>query len=635
MCGIAGKVNRTPERPVDPELIRAMTRAIAHRGPDDEGFYVSGRVGLGMRRLSIIDLAGGHQPIANEDGSIRIVFNGEIYNYREIRKTLEAKGHRFATRSDTEVIVHLYEEKGVEALHDLRGMFAFALWDAPRERLFLARDRVGKKPLCYAPIGGGLAFGSEIKALLVDPSIQREVDPEALDLYLSFQFVPAPRTMFQGIFKLPPGHYLLWERGEATVTPYWRPPDGTSDLSMDEAQDRLLALLTEAVDLRLVSDVPIGAFLSGGLDSATVVGLMSRLRSEPVRTFSIGFAEDAYNELPFARQAADAFKTMHREFTVRPNVVEILPQLVRQYDEPFADKSAIPTFYLCREAAKDVKVALSGDGGDEAFAGYSKYAVAERSYLRERLTGWAEDRWGPRLLRALWTGEGGRLAHAARRKLFRALCPVAPSLYYTEFFDGRMKRAILNPEMYARLGRTGLDQLLALWEDARGRSSSALDQMLRIDFAWYLPGDLLVKMDLASMAHGLEVRSPLLDHRLLEFAFSLPPCYKVAGSETKLLLKRAAARFVPEDIVARRKMGFGLPLKEWFRGELRDVVRGVLLRPGAAANRWFHRPGVERLVDAHLSGRENHAFRLWALIVFHLWHQRFIEGEERLQGLGS
>ncbi len=635
MCGIAGKVNRASDRSVDPELIRAMTRAIAHRGPDDEGFYVSGRIGLGMRRLSIIDLAGGHQPIANEDGSIWIVFNGEIYNYREIRKTLEAKGHRFATQSDTEVIVHLYEEKGVEALHDLRGMFAFALWDAPRERLFLARDRVGKKPLCYAPIDGGLAFGSEIKALLVDPAIHREVDPEALDLYLSFQFVPAPRTMFQGIFKLPPGHYLLWEGREATVTPYWRPPDGTSDLSLDEAQDRLLALLTEAVDLRLVSDVPIGAFLSGGLDSATVVGLMSRLRSEPVRTFSIGFAEDAYNELPFARRAADAFKTMHREFIVRPNVVEILPQLVRQYDEPFADKSAIPTFYLCREAAKEVKVALSGDGGDEAFAGYSKYAAAERSYLRERLTGWAADRWGPQLLRALWTGEGGRLAHAARRKLFRALCPAAPSLYYTEFFDGCGKRGILSRDTVSRVGRAGLDQLLALWEGARGRSSSALDQMLRIDFAWYLPGDLLVKMDLASMAHGLEVRSPFLDHRLLEFAFSLPPCYKVAGSETKLLLKRAAARFVPEDIVARRKMGFGLPLKEWFRGELRDVVRGVLLRPDAAANRWFHRPGVERLVDAHLSGRENHAFRLWALIVFHLWHQRFIEGEERLQGLGS
>lgn len=617
-----------------PDLIRAMTRAIVHRGPDDEGFYFSENVGLGMRRLSIIDLAGGHQPVSNEDQTIWVVFNGEIYNFQEIRSRLEKKGHRFATKSDTEVIVHLYEEKGVEALQELGGMFAFALWDVPRKRLFLARDRVGKKPLCYASVEGGLLFGSEIKSLLVDPSIRREVDLEGLDLYLSFQFIPSPRTLFRGIFKLPPGHYLIWERGEVTVAPYWQISCEKTDLSLEDAQRRLLDILIESVRLRLVSDVPIGAFLSGGVDSATIVGLMSRLLAEPVKTFSIGFKEDAYNELPFARQAAEVFKTDHHEYFIRPDVMEILPKLVWHYDEPFADKSAIPTFYLCREAAQEVKVALSGDGGDEAFGGYSKYAAAERSYLSGKISDWFEERWGMRLLQALWKGEGSRLGHMARRKLFRTFLPAASSLYYTEFFDGFMKRDLLKKDIQKQLRHEGLNQLLFLWEDARKRSTSILDQMLRIDLAWYLPGDLLVKMDIASMAYGLEVRSPFLDHKLLEFAFSLPLCYKVSGGEHKLLLKRVAASFVPGGLLARKKMGFGLPLKEWLRRDLQGLVRGVLLGSNSSTERFFNRAAVERLIIGHLSGKENHTFRLWALILFNLWHQRFIEGEENLKEIG-
>jgi asparagine synthase (glutamine-hydrolysing) len=628
MCGIVGKVSAVAARPVVPEVIKAMAATIAHRGPDDEGFFFEPTVGLGMRRLSVIDVAGGHQPIANEDETVWVVCNGEIYNFHELRERLTARGHRFKTKSDVEVIVHLYEDRGAEALADLRGMFALAIWDVPRQRLFLARDRVGKKPLCYAHTPNGLVFGSEIKALLKDPEIIREVDVDGLDLYLSFQFVPAPRTMFRGISKLPPGHYLVWERGAVTVHCYWRIPEGTCTLSSGEAEERFLELLTESVRLRLVSDVPIGAFLSGGLDSAVVVGLMSKLLAEPVRTFTIGFEEAAYNELPLARVAADGFKTSHREYVVRPNVIELLPKLVWHYDEPLADKSAIPTYYLCREAARDVKVVLSGDGGDELLAGYPKYRAAAQSYAHGKFSQFLERRWGSQTLRSLWGGNDSALRHQIRRKFFRTLFPASGSVYYSEFFDGQMKRRLLNPSVRARISDHGIRQVTEVWENARRVSPSVLDAMLRVDAAWYLPGDLLPKMDIASMAHGLEVRSPFLDHTLVEFAFSLPSSYKVAGGETKRLLKRAAGSFVAHAILTRGKMGFSLPLKEWFRNELKDLVYRVLLESGSAIDAYFDRGTIERLIRGHVSGRENHAFRLWALMLFVLWHHRFIEARE-------
>lgn len=625
MCGICGRLN-TDGRPVEEGLLKQMTAVLAHRGPDGEGIYINGAIGLGHRRLAIIDLSpAGRQPLPNEDKSIWVVLNGEIYNFAELRDDLEARGHVFASRTDTEVIVHLYEERGVECLPALRGMFAFALWDQARQRLLLARDRVGKKPLVYALQPGRLLFASEAKAIIQDPTFPREVDLEALHHYLTYQYVPSPWTMFRGIRKLPPAHYLLWEGGRVTVRPYWTLRyDAKRDLSEAAAADRFRELLEEATRLRLVSDVPLGAFLSGGIDSSAVVAAMCRLTGRAVKTFSIGFAERAYDELAYARIVARRFGTDHHEYVVRPDAVEVMPRLVWHYSEPFADSSAIPSYYLARLARQHVTVALNGDGGDESFGGYPRYgqlALVERAVaalkpipapVRAALAAAARIAPGRPVRRMAW--------------LLRSVAETTAERYarWMVMFPDDLKDSLYTPEMRAALaGHPSIRLLAEGW--GRGGGTGLLDKTLAADVAMYLPDALLVKMDIATMAHGLEVRSPLLDHRLMEFAAALPPEYKRRGTETKVLMRKALADVLPREILTRPKMGFGVPLGEWFRADLRGLAEELLLESRTTQRGYFDSRALRTLLDQHFAGRHNHGYRLWALLMLELWHRMFID----------
>jgi asparagine synthase (glutamine-hydrolysing) len=624
MCGICGVVHKDGA-PVDAPALERMAAALAHRGPDDSGIEALGAVGLGHRRLSIIDLSpDGHQPMGNEDGSVRIVFNGEIYNFRELRAGLEQRGHRFRSRSDTEVILHLYEELGTDCLSRLRGMFAFAIWDEPRRRLFLARDRVGKKPLYYADTASRFLFGSEIKAILVAGGVERQPDRQALYHYLTYQYVPSPWTAFEGIRCLPPAHYLLLENGEARIERYWRlayqPKLKAPEAALEE---ELRARLREAVRLRLVSDVPLGAFLSGGVDSSAVVALMARESAEPVRTFSIGFREEEFDELAFARLVAERCGTQHTEWIVEPHALEILPRLVWHFDQPFADPSAIPTWYVAKLAREHVTVVLNGDGGDEDFAGYGRYAANDLTVRRERtlpLRAW-------RRARALAAGLRRALRRGALPRRLAELRPVSVEMenalricHFTE----EEKSALCTPEFVRSAG--GVDSFALLFA-AYGAAGDAefLDRALAADVGMYLPDDLLVKVDVASMASSLEARSPFLDHEFMEFAARLPVACKLREGETKRILKRALRGLVPDAVLERRKMGFGVPLARWFRGELRDFVRDALLGSEARGRGYFREDAVRTLLEEHLEGRADRSNHLWNLAMLELWHRIFID----------
>jgi asparagine synthase (glutamine-hydrolysing) len=634
MCGIAGIVDLRC-RDVERADLAGLCAHLVHRGPDDVGYHYGPGVGLGQRRLSIIDLASGHQPMANENGTLWLTFNGEIYNFQVLRAALEAAGHRFATQSDSEVILHAYEEYGAGCLERFRGMFALALWDAPRRTLFLARDRVGKKPLFYTQADGQFVFASEIQALVAHPGVRREIDPAAIDDFLTFGYVHAPATGFRGISKLPPAHSLTLTLGDVggppalRVEPYWTLRFVPKlELTEGEAAEGLLDVLTEAVRLRLIADVPLGALLSGGVDSSLIVALMSRLiGGRPVKTFSIGFEEQAFNELPYARMVSQRYGTDHEELIVRPQAADILPTLVRHYGEPYADSSAVPSYYVSRLTRQHVTVALNGDGGDESFAGYERYIATGLAEHYRRLplplrAGVIEP------LAALIPSSLPRSNRIGRAKRFlhvAALPAARRYLRWVTYFTPERKQDLYTPEFRELLaGHDGDAWLFRLFESAGSDGADALDAALGTDVRSYLPYDLLVKMDIATMANSLEARSPLLDHRVMEFAARLPSRYKVRGTTTKYLLKKVARELLPSAILDRRKMGFAVPLNQWMRGDLLPLLNDVLLSPRALDRGYFRPDAVRRLVREHVERRQDHADRLWALLWLELWQREFL-----------
>lgn len=685
MCGIAGVAWTSQSPPLEFNILQRMTTALAHRGPDDAGYYHSivapagvGRTilsvvpernggnpsiasqsgspppntppgsgpgaALGHRRLSIIDLAGGHQPLSNEDGQIWIAFNGEIYNYRELQAGLEQRSHRFKTSSDTETIVHLYEEYGSACVEHLRGMFAFAIWDGSRRLLFLARDRLGKKPLVYRQEAGRLLFASEMKALLQVPGVPRELDPRALDEYLTYQYVPHPHSILQGFHKLPPAHWAVYRDGKLEVRQYWRPdfaqeyrptepprlttgqPALRPGASRAECRTALRETLTEAVRLRMRSDVPLGAFLSGGVDSTIIAGLMQQLSDRPVQTFSIGFPVKQFDERSFARQAAAHLHTDHHEQVVEPSALKILPQLIWQYDEPFADSSAIPTLYLSQMTRQNVTVALSGDGGDELFAGYQRYQAVKLAALFDRF---------PRPLRRLLTLPLWQRIPASvqqrsrRRQLKRLLSALSESperryLKWISIFDATRRSELYTETFRQRLeGCDSADFLLSAYAACPDRDF--VTRTTCADVLTYLPCDILTKVDIASMTYGLEVRCPFLDQEVVQLAARLPMDFKLRSGRGKRILIETFTDLLPEPIQQRSKMGFGVPLDHWFRDELRPLLQEVLLDPSSLGRGYFRPEAVECLVSEHVSGKWDHSYRLWSLLVLELWQQTYLD----------
>jgi asparagine synthase (glutamine-hydrolysing) len=606
-----------------------MIDAQSHRGPDDWGGWSDDRCALGHRRLSIIDLSeAGRQPMSNARGDVQITFNGEIYNFQQLRRELEGLGHRFRTSTDTEAIIYAYEQWGTGCLARLRGMFAFGIWDQRRRRLFLARDRVGKKPLFYAQFGDRFLFASELQGLLADKEAPRKLNPAAIDAYLSYGYVPAPHTAFKGVYKLPPAHYLTLELKqtgfEKRIERYWSLDyEPKFRIGEDEACEVLREKMTEAVRLRMISDVPLGAFLSGGIDSSVVVGLMARLSGAKVKTFSIGFKEAAYDETAHARRIAERWETDHHEFIVEPDALSILPKLVRHYGEPYADSSAIPTFYVSQMTRRYVTVALNGDGGDESFAGYERYLA---NYLAERMRSIPGAATAARALSLVIPDSIDPKSRARRARRFLAVAsqPMAERYpRWLKMFQDEAKPRLYSPEFSGLLNGHGHGSLKALFDGAI--PPHPIDAAMAVDVASYLPYDLLVKVDITSMANSLEARSPFLDHEVMEFAARLPVDIKFRSGRLKSLLKRAFADLLPTENVNRRKMGFGVPVGQWFRGPLRDLLRDALLSPRSLERGYFREPGVRRLVDEHLERRADNSFQLWNLLMLELWHREFID----------
>jgi asparagine synthase (glutamine-hydrolysing) len=624
MCGIAGQV-RADGAAVERDLIARMCAAQEHRGPDARGMHVAGPVGLGIQRLRIIDLDGGDQPIYNEDGSVAVVLNGEIYNYAELREELLRAGHTLRTEGDTEVIAHLYEEHGLfGCLSRLKGMFCFALWDDCNRRLFLARDRIGKKPLFYSFRGGALSFASEMQALLQDPAVPRDIDLAAIDAYLAYGYVPAPMSAYQAVRKLPPAHMLVYQEGAMTLERYWR-LDYSVKRRVDDArelEEEIRASLRAAVGRRLVGDVPVGAFLSGGIDSSAVVAAMAEQSREPVKTFSIGFADEALDELPRARMVAERFSTDHHELIVEPNAIDLLPKVVHHYGEPFGDHSALPCFYLAELAREHVTVALNGDGGDESFAGYQRYTSNVLAARLERL---------PAPLRGALSNAGTRIGagndpRTWRSRAQRFATRVAGGredryLHQVSVFDAAARDALYDPDFSRAL--SGHDDagevLLGPWREASG--ADLLDQLLEVDATVYLPGDLLTKIDIASMAYSLEARSPLLDHEFMELAASIPPNLKAKGVQRKVSLRNALRGWLPDSILDGRKQGFELPVARWLRTDLAPFMSEVLLDPACADRGWTRPEEVARLIDQHVAGTADHGRKLWSLLALEMWAQ--------------
>ncbi len=670
MCGIAGAAWTADVAPLLPATLERMISAISHRGPDDSGKYFSGEgrgargelenassllpppplplapsgpaAALGFRRLSIIDLSTGHQPLANEDESVWIVFNGEIYNYRELRADLEARGHRFRTNTDTECIVHLYEDLGPECVQRLRGMFAFAIWDDRLKRLLLARDRAGKKPLFYRLDHGQLTFASELKSLLLVPGAPRRLNRRAIDSFLCYQYVPYPDCILEGYHKLPPAHFAVFEDGYLDVVRYWQPPyepdisndksqisnlkSGVANWSAGRWQQELRRTLTEAVRMRMRSDVPLGAFLSGGVDSTIITGLMQEQSDRPVHTFSIGFPIKEFDERTYAREAAKHLGTEHHELVVQPNALEILPKLIWHYDEPFADSSAIPTMYLSEMTRRHVTVALSGDGGDELFAGYTRYLAVKLASRFDRLPTALKRLITAKLWQRLPSGAGHRSLLRRGKRFLAALgeLPEKRYLSWVGIFGESQRRELYRPEFAAELGDFDAgDFLLRAYDECPSRD--LITRTTCADVLTYLPCDILTKVDIASMAYSLECRSPFLDQEVMELAARMPIELKLRGNQGKQILLDTFSDLLPPSIQRRRKMGFGVPLPNWFRGELQPFLRDVLFDSRTLARGFFKPSAVQRLFDEHIQGKTDHAHRLWALLCLELWQRMFLD----------
>ncbi|WP_447968600.1 asparagine synthase (glutamine-hydrolyzing) [Nitrospira sp. M1] len=633
MCGIVGRFNFHSHGPVPADLIKRMAKLLVHRGPDGEGVYTDGSVGFGHRRLSVIDLTqAGHQPMISADERLCLTFNGEIYNFRELRKALEGRGHQFRSQSDTEVVLVAYREYGVKCVEHLRGMFAFAIWDRQARRLMIARDRVGKKPLYYYLDKDGIAFASEPKAFLADPGFKSAPAFDAISHYLTYQYVPSPWSAFQGVHKLPPGHMLIVENGQIRTERYWQLSYAqTFRGSQDDASHELLHKLSEATKCRLISDVPLGAFLSGGIDSSVIVGLMAQLGSSPLKTFSIGFKQEKYNELLFARAVAERFGTDHQEFEVNPEPTKIFPKLIWHYNEPFADSSAIPSMYLAEMTRQHVTVALNGDGGDENLAGYDRYWASLLSHRYDRL---------PAFLRKSIERAASYLPEAkesktltSRVKRFASGLGHSPYQRYLSWimhFDQPLKTELCTKEFVEASGsQQSTDLLVDVFEQSQAQD--LLNKTLDVDVQTYLPNDLLVKVDVATMAHGLEARSPFLDHEVMEFCASLPAAMKLHGSVKKFVLKKAVNDLLPPDILNRPKMGFGVPIDHWLRHELREMAYDILLSPRATQRGYFNRAVVERLLHEHVNRERAWHYQIWNLLMLELWFRMFIDGEWTMQ----
>ena len=615
MCGICGMMALDSTQRVDSALVRTMAHRMIHRGPDSEGYYSDNTVALGFRRLSIIDLETGDQPQPNEDKSIVVVFNGEIYNFLELRSLLETKGHCFRTRSDTEVIVHAYEEYGSECLTRLRGMFAFALWDSRRQTLFLARDRLGKKPLFYCSHGKAFYFASEMKALAAVPSIGRDLDFRALDQYLTYQYIPPPRTILASIRKMSPASFMTVGRDgkEPVEKSYWSlgyQPKSTA--SMDDAALEIRSIVSDAVKLRMVSDVPLGALLSGGIDSSITVALMSQWADRPVRTFTIGFEESGFDEMPFARELARRFGTDHHELMVTPDAVEAMPKVAYHLDEPMADPSAVPTYYVAAMAAKDVKVVLTGDGGDESFGGYRIYASVLRWMRLSRVLGFTKPFLKP--IKNILPSKLRTFTEISRYSL-------AEHFLRQESISSRSRRtALYSPDMLGHLDSMDETERY-LCDQFENDGLGDLDQMMRADIHGYLPGDLLVKMDRMSMAHSLEARSPFLDQEVVEAAARLPERFKRDGGQGKVILRRAFADLLPPDVWTRPKQGFAVPVSSWLRGPLREMVHDTLLSQGLMDLGVFSKRAAEAAIRDHEAKTQDLGHLLWALLILELWRR--------------
>ena len=632
MCGICGIAGPKGEELASPSLLSSMCRTIHHRGPDDEGQFIDAGIALGVRRLSIIDVEGGHQPLSNEDGTVWIAHNGEIYNFPGLRKELMDRGHAFKTDTDTETVVHGYEEWGEGFVRKLNGMYAFALWDGTRRKLHIVRDRVGIKPLYYTLlVDGTLVFGSELKALLVHPGVERSLNPQALDLYLTLEYIPEPLSIFSGIHKLPAGCCLTYEGGRTHVKKYWEiepaqeNSDDSSRFSVMELQEELFGLLEESVRLRLISDVPLGAFLSGGVDSSSIVGLMHRLGTRPIKTFSIGFQDRTYDELHHARRIAQRFETDHEEFIISPKALELTDKLIRQLDEPFGDFSVFPTFLVSEMARKHVKVILSGDGGDELFAGYDHYqaqAMARfplMSLFQKPVSAFMKPLPPSPKKKGLWN-KAKRYAQGFEHN------PDLRHFRWMMFLSNSLKHRLYSPEFIHNMG--GLKDIhqakpletvfsrLHEFDDITGE--------LYLDLKTYLVDDILVKVDRMSMAASLESRVPLLDHKIIEFAFQLPGKLKLKGLKSKWIFKKTMERLLPEENIYRSKEGFSIPIKHWLRDELKDLMLHYLDQKRIQNEGLFNYTTIKKMIDRHLQGRENYSHQLWALLVFEIWREHYL-----------
>lgn len=638
MCGICGKISLNSE--IDESLMHRMARVLAHRGPDDEGVYIfhnkakaqgnNIRLGLGHRRLSVIDVSSaGHQPMSNEDATIWLVMNGEIYNFTQLKKNLKEQGHIFRSGSDSEVILHLYEEKGLDCLKELRGCFAFALWDEKRERLFLARDRIGKKPLFYTYKNHTLIFASEIKSILQDGEVSANVNREVITDYLSYGYIPTPESMFEGIKKLPPAHFMIYENGEIQIKRYWK-LDFSKKLNLDENQcvDRVMELLEDATKIRLESDVPLGVFLSGGIDSSAIVYMMSKISRQPAKTFSIGFEKGDFNELKYARIIAQKFNTDHTEFVVKPDAVGILPKLVWYYNEPYADSSALPCYYVANMARQKVTVALTGDGGDEDFGGYERFMAAKYAQLLNNMPVPFKNR----IIDFVTNRIPAFLEYKDfRARLRRFLIMVPKSLRVRHYnwlaiFNDSDKASLFSAEFSRENDdKNSFSYLDRAFEESS--SKDVVDMVMSAEINTNLLDDLLVKMDIATMANSLESRSPFLDQEMMEFCAGLPSNMKIRGRKLKYILKKALLPVLPKEILFRNKAGFAVPLDNWFRNELKDYAYEILLSDRNINRGYFNKASLKFLLDEHISGKASNGSKIWSLLNLELWHRIFIDKE--------